>query len=103
MNGYDLYDVLGELGYGLNPRTRVERADAFNYKHAAWLADMPNKAARTIQALAAQFARSGTEGLENPRIFETPEVTRAGGLPALKTLGRPADVLLDTKHRIFAA
>ncbi|HEY4688583.1 MAG TPA: DEAD/DEAH box helicase family protein [Anaerolineae bacterium] len=103
MNDYDLYDVLGELGYGLNPRTRVERADAFNYKHAAWLADLPNKAARTIQALAAQFARSGTEGLENPRIFETPEVTRAGGLPALKTLGRPADVLLDTKHRIFAA
>jgi type I restriction enzyme R subunit len=103
MNDYDLYDVLGELGYGLNPRTRVERADAFSYKHAVWLADLPNKAARTIQALAAQFARSGTEGLENPRIFETPDVARAGGLPALKTLGRPADVLLDTKHRIFAA
>ena len=50
-----------------------------------------------------RFARAGTEDLENPRIFETPHVTRAGGLSALKTLGKPADVLLDTKHRIFAA
>ena len=29
MDDYDLYDVLAEVGYGLNPRTRVERADAF--------------------------------------------------------------------------
>ncbi|MGH9853937.1 MAG: type I restriction endonuclease subunit R, partial [Blastocatellia bacterium] len=87
----------------LNPRTRVERADAFNYKHAAWLADLAPKTSRTIKALASQFARAGTEGLENPRIFETPQVTRAGGLSALRTLGKPADVLLDTKHRIFAA
>ncbi len=33
MTDYDLYDVLAELGYGLTPRTRVERADAFTYKH----------------------------------------------------------------------
>ena len=34
MTDYDLYDVLGELGYGLSPRTCVERAEAFGYKHA---------------------------------------------------------------------
>jgi hypothetical protein len=33
MTDYDLYDVLAELGYGLAPRTRVRRADAFTYKH----------------------------------------------------------------------
>jgi type I restriction enzyme R subunit len=54
-------------------------------------------------ALAAQFAHAGTDGLENPRVFETPEVTRAGGLPALKALGKPADVLRETKARMFAA
>ena len=37
MADYDLYDVLGELGYGLNPRTSAERAEAFGYKHADWL------------------------------------------------------------------
>ena len=29
MNDYDLYDVLADLGYGLAPRTRADRAFAF--------------------------------------------------------------------------
>ena len=103
MDDYDLYDVLAELGYGLAPRTRTERAEAFAYKHADWLAGLPAPTAATLKALAVQFARAGTDGLENPRIFETPEVVRAGGLTALKTLGRPADILRETKARMFAA
>ncbi len=103
MTDYDLYDVLAELGYGLAPRTRVARADAFTYKHAAWLASLPDGTAATLRALASQFARGGTDGLENPQIFETPEVIRAGGLAALRALGRPADILRETKARLFAA
>ncbi len=102
MADYDLYDVLAELGYGLNPRTRVERADAFAYKHAAWLEGLPPAACATLKALTGQFAHSGTEGLENPRVFQMPDVVRAGGLAALQDLGRPADVLRETKVRIFA-
>ena len=103
MTDYDLYDVLGELGYGLAPRTRPDRADAFTYKHAGWLADLPSRAAATLKALAGQFARAGTESLENPEVFQMPDVRRAGGLPALKTLGEPADILQETKRRLFAA
>jgi type I restriction enzyme R subunit len=103
MNDYDLYDVLGELGYGLSPKTREERAEAFGYKHRGWLDMMPDKAKATVEALMAQFARSGTEGLENPQIFSIPEVARAGGLKALKDLGEPRDVLRETKERMFAA
>lgn len=103
MGDYDLYDVLAELGYGLAPRTRRERAQAFDYKHAAWLGKLPATARATLQALVAQFAHSGTDGLENPRIFDTPDVRQAGGLAALKTLGRPADVLTEAKARMFAA
>ena len=33
MNDYDLYDVLAELGYGMNPRKRNERAEAYYYKN----------------------------------------------------------------------
>ena len=100
---YDLYDVLAELGYGLAPRTRPDRADAFGYKHRPWLAGLPADAAATLQALAAQFARAGTDGLESPEVFRTPEVARAGGLAALKALGRPAEILRETKARLFAA
>ena len=41
MDEFDLYDVLAELGYGLEPKTRLARADAFDYKHADWLGNPP--------------------------------------------------------------
>jgi type I restriction enzyme, R subunit len=103
MTDYDLYDVLAELGYGLNPRTRGERVEAFSYKHGDWLSGLPAPARATLEALAAQFAHGGTEGLESPQLFQMPEVVRAGGLEALRTLGRPAEVLRETKERLFAA
>jgi type I restriction enzyme R subunit len=103
MDDYDLYDALAELGYGLAPRTRAARADAFEYKHDAWLRGLPEGAAATLRALAAQFAKGGTEGLENVEVFQTPRVRRAGGVKALAVLGRPAEVLRETKVRLFAA
>jgi len=56
-----------------------------------------------VKARAGQFARTGTESLENPQVFQMPEVVRAGGLTALRALGEPADVLHQTKERLFAA
>jgi type I restriction enzyme R subunit len=103
MDEYDLFDVLAQLGYGMAPRTRKERAAAFEFKHTTWLNSMPARAADTIRALTAQFARGGTEELETPEIFRVPAVMQAGGIPALKQLGNPADVLRDTKVRMFAA
>lgn len=103
MRDYDLYDVLAELAYGIDPNTRTERADAFNYKHEGWLASLPPKTAETLKALAAQFERGGTDALESPLVFSTPDVVRAGGLEALKTLGKPVEILHEAKERIFAA
>jgi type I restriction enzyme R subunit len=103
MAAYDLYDVLAELGYGLAPRTREHRAEAFGYKHAGWLAGLPAPGAATLSALTRQFAHAGTDGLESPEVFQTPEVARAGGVNALRALGKPADILRETKERLFAA
>lgn len=99
----DLYDVLADLTYGLAPKTRTERADAFTYKSAHWLAGLPGSTAATLRALAAQFARAGTDALENPAIFQIYEVVQAGGLAALAELGDPPEVLRETKERMFAA
>ncbi len=49
MGDYDLYDVLAELGYGLAPHTRTERAEAFAYKQSGWLEVIPKRDAATIQ------------------------------------------------------
>ncbi len=102
-DAYDLYDVLAELGWGLAPRTRADRALAFAYKHEEWLNALPPPAAATIRAIARQFASGGTDVLEMRHIFQTPEVKAAGGLEALKAAGKPADLLRETKTRMFAA
>ena len=99
----DLYDVLGEVGYGLLRQTRANRAFAFTYKHKAWLETMPPPTAATVKALASQFAKAGTEALETPHIFGTPEVVKAGGIAALLLFGEPAELLVSTKERLFAA
>ena len=103
MEDFDLYDVLAEVGYGQAPKTRVDRAGAFEYKNEEWLSAMPGPTANTVLAIASQFARGGTDNLENPQIFNTPEVAGAGGLAALRDLGPPAETVAETKRRMFAA
>jgi type I restriction enzyme R subunit len=100
----DLYDVLAQETYGVAPKTRQERAEALMYKHADWLKTLPQKAAGLIKALAGQFAKGGIGELESIRVFQTPEVSRAGGVEALRELGTDApSVLHTTKKRLLAA
>lgn len=103
MEAYDLYDVLAHLGWGALPRTREGRFGAFRFKHEQWLAALPQPAREALLALARAFATEGTDGLENPRIFQTPAVQQAGGIGALQQAGDPAELLKETKNRMFAA
>ena len=104
MNDFDLFDVLGQLGYDLPPLTRMSRFATFTQQHTDWLKSMPLKSARTVEAIAQQFVYEGTDGLENQQLFQVPSVMSAGGLPALKLVGRkPGDVLQEMKIRLFAA
>lgn len=99
---YDLYDVLAEIGFGVAPKSRKERVEALHYKHYAWFKSLPSATANTLLALARQFERGGTEELENPYIFNAPDVVKAGGLQSLKILGDPKDIINETKGRLFA-
>lgn len=76
---------------------------AFTYKHEEWLHALPVKTAATIRAIAGQFEQGGTEELENMQIFNIPEVRKAGGIPALQQAGKPGELLIETKTRMFAA
>jgi len=100
---YDLYDVLSQIAYGMAPKTRQERVEALQYKHADWFQSLPPQTGDTLMTLAQQFAKGGTEELENPYILSAPEVRKAGGLEALKVLGEPKDIITETKRRLFAA
>lgn len=103
MSDFDLFDVLGELGYGLVPRTRADRALAFRYKQVDWLGRLPEKTRAAVLAVVDQFAKGGTEDLENVYIFQTPEVIAAGGVASLALASDPAAIIRETKQRIFAA
>ena len=67
------------------------------------MAGLPTETAQTVGVLIAQFARGGTESLDNLHIFQPPEVVAAGGLKAVKQACNPADLLRQTKERMFAA
>jgi len=103
MADYDLYDILADLGFGLSPRTRRERADAFADKNGPWLADLPPQTAAAVRAIVSQFEKGGTDELENQRIFQTPAVAAAGGITALRAGGEPGQLLAEAKRRVFAA
>jgi type I restriction enzyme R subunit len=103
MEDYDLFDVLGDLGYGISPHTRAERGDAFVYKNGPWLNGLPIAASATVKALVRQFQRGGTEELEDPRVLDTPEVVAAGGFKALSDAGDPKAILHQTRERVFVA
>lgn len=100
---YDLFDVIGGVGYGLSPRTKADRAFSFRYKHSHWLNRLPSQTRATVLAVADQFKHGGTDDLENVHIFKTPEVAAAGGIAALGLAGDPATLIRETKERIFAA
>jgi type I restriction enzyme R subunit len=101
MNDFDLYDFFGHHGYHARALRRPERAGLFITQNQPWLAAMPAKAATVIEGLGNQFARGGTDALENPALWEVPEIRRAGGLDALRPLGAAAQVMREAKNRLF--
>lgn len=70
---------------------------------ADWLTRMPSLDAGAVKALAAQFAKDGTGDPENPQVFHTPEVVRAGSSDALAVVGKLREVIHEIISRIFAA
>ncbi len=101
----DLYDVLGDLAFGVAPKSRVARVDAFGYKAKGWLSSMHPDAASTVRTIAAFFGNDGgIEEVDSPMVFRMPQVKRTGGLKALESLqADPAAVLRAIKERLLAA
>lgn len=95
----DLFDVLSELGYGLPPKSRPERAAAFSYKNKQWLKDFPDRTSAVLVNMARQFEKNGIEELETPKVFEVEGVdfNALTGLPV-----KPDTLIQETKVRLLA-
>ena len=104
MEDYDLYDILADLGFGMSPHTRAERAEAFSYKHEDWLNRLPSPTAEALRAIVRQFREGGIEELERQGIFETPDLKKAGGVDALKMSGhQPKELIQSAKEKVLSA
>ena len=101
MKACDTFDLLAHHGYQAKALTQAERAQAFLVSQAPWFASMDEKPATVLRGFGHQFAAGGTLALESAELWNVPEIRRAGGLAALKPLGRAADVVKDVKMRLF--
>jgi len=101
MNDFDLYDFFGHHGYHARALKRPERGDLFISNNQSWFDAMKPQTATVLKGLGHQFAAGGTEALESPNLWEVPEIKLAGGLGALRVLGKPAQVMLEAKARLF--
>jgi type I restriction enzyme R subunit len=101
MNDFDLYDFFGHHGYHARALKRPERGGLFISGNQLWFDGMDPKAAIVLKGLGHQFAAGGTDALETPALWEVPEIKLAGGLDALRVLGKPTEVMHDAKGRLF--
>lgn len=101
MSDFDLYDFFGHHGYKARAFKRPERGAHYITGNQHWFDGMDDKAAIVLKGLGHQFALGGTEALETPALWDVPEISNAGGLNALRVLGRPVEVMLEAKGRLF--
>jgi type I restriction enzyme R subunit len=101
MTDFDLYDFFGHHGYHARALKRPERGGLFITANQPWFDGMDPKAAIVLKGLGHQFAAGGTDALETPALWEVPEIKLAGGLDALRVLGKPKEVMREAKGRLF--
>ena len=101
MAEFDHFDMFAHYGYRERALKRWERETAYLTIHAPWFAGVDEKAAVVLRGLGHQFGKDGTEALESELLWEVPEIKRVGGLAALRSLGKPVEVMREAKMRLF--
>ena len=101
MQDFDYYDMFAHHGYRAQALKRQERGQGYLDRNLPWFEDMPSDTAVVLKGFGHQFGLGGTEALESDSLWQVPEISRAGGLAALKKWGQPAAVILEAKERLF--
>lgn len=101
MQDFDYYDIFAHHGYHAQALRQQQRGQAYLDNNQSWFADMPNDTAIVLKGFGHQFGLGGTDALETPALWDVPDIRQAGGLAALGKLGKPAEVILQAKGRLF--
>ena len=97
----DHFDLFAHYGYREKALKRPEREAAYLSAQVPWFASVDDKTAIVLKGIGHQFGLGGTDALESEYLWDVPDIRRAGGLAALRPLGKPADVLREAKVRLF--
>jgi type I restriction enzyme, R subunit len=97
----DNFDLFAHYGYRERALRRWEREREYLTSHAPWFDGVDENVAEVLRGLGHQFGAGGTEALESELLWQVPEIARAGGLTALRKLGKPADIMREAKMRLF--
>lgn len=97
----DHFDLFAHFGYRERALKRRERESAYLTHEAPWFTSVDSRAAIVLRGIGHQFGAGGTEALESELLWDVPEIKQAGGLTALRVLGKPADVMREAKTRLF--
>jgi len=103
MNDCDMYDVFVYHGYRKEAFTRAARTWLYMDNCRNWFDGVDPKAAVVLKGLGHQFELGGTEALETPALWDVPEIKQVGGFAALKSIGKPPEVMHEAKMRLFQA
>lgn len=101
MQDFDFYDMFAHYGYHAKALKQPERGRLYLDKQQSWFDAMPEDSAIVLKGFGHQFILGGTEALETEALWDVPEISQAGGISALKKLGKPAEVILQAKGRLF--
>ncbi len=101
MTEFDLYDYFSHQSFKAQALKRTERGNAYVQANTPWFAGMDEKPAIVLKGLGVQFAQGGTEALESQALWDVPEIAQAGGIAALRLLGKPVEVMQEAKARLF--
>lgn len=101
MQDFDYYDMFAHHGYHAQALKRQERGQRYLDQNLPWFEGMPTETEIVLKGFGHQFSLGGTEALESDSLWQVPEISRAGGLAALKKWGQPGAVILEAKQRLF--
>jgi len=101
MQDFDYYDMFAHHGYHAHALKRQQRGLGYLKQNQTWFDEMPVDTAVVLKGFGHQFGLGGTDALETSALWDVPEISQAGGLAALKKLGKPAEVILQAKARLF--
>jgi len=101
MGDCDHFDLFAHFGYRQRALKRAEREAAYLLNEAPWFASMQTPAATVLRGIGHQFGIGGTDALESEQLWNVPDIRRAGGFDALRSLGVPAQVMHEAKGRLF--